>query len=66
MVGHYVIYVRKTTNFKFIFVVSNMWKNWKTVEIKTPNLNIPDDQPVFKYDDHHDEIININTGEVIR
>jgi len=43
-----------------------MWKNWKTVTIKTPTLFIPDDEPIFKYDDHHDEIININTGEVIR
>lgn len=43
-----------------------MWQNWKTIEIKTPNLNLPDDEPIFKYDDHHDEIININTGEVIK
>lgn len=60
-----LILLRRTTNFIFI-VVSNMWRNWKTVEIKSPNLNIPDDDPIFKYDDHHDEIININTGEVIR
>lgn len=42
-----------------------MWRNWKTITIKNPRLNIPDDDPVFKYDDHHDETININTGEVI-
>ena len=60
-----LILLRRTTNFIFI-VVSNMWRNWKTVEIKSPNLNIPDDDPIFKYDDHHDEIININTGEVIK
>ena len=42
-----------------------MWKNWKTITIKNPHLKIPDDEPVFKYDDHHDETININTGEVI-
>ena len=43
-----------------------IWKNWKTVEIKNPKLMILDDNPEFRYDDHHDEIININTGEVIR
>ena len=43
-----------------------MWRNWKTITIKNPRLNIPDDDPVFKYDDHHDETININTGEVIQ
>ena len=43
-----------------------IWKNWKTVEIRNPKLMIPDDEPCFKYDDHHDEIININTGEVIK
>ena len=48
-----------------IFVVSIMWRNWKTITIKNPHLVIPDDDPVFKYDDHHDETININTGEVI-
>ena len=42
-----------------------IWKNWKTVEIRNPKLMIPDDEPEFRYDDHHDEIININTGEVI-
>ena len=56
----------KKNYFFNIIVVSKMWRNWKTVEIKSPILNIPDDEPIFKYDDHHDEIININTGEVIR
>ena len=49
----------------FFYVVSIMWRNWKTITIKNPKLIIPDDDPVFKYDDHHDETININTGEVI-
>ena len=42
-----------------------MWKNWKIVEIRNPKLLIPCKDPEFRYDDHHDEIINIKTGEVI-
>ena len=65
LVGLPLILLRRSTIFIFFIVVSIMWKNWKTLTIKNPHLKIPDDEPVFKYDDHHDETININTGEVI-
>ena len=35
-------------------------KNWKTI---TTN---DEGEPILKYDPHHDEIINIHTGEVIQ
>lgn len=44
-----------------------IYKNWKTIE--NPNkhqLIIPCEEPILKYDSHHDEVVNIATGEVIQ
>lgn len=41
-------------------------KNWKIVEIQNPHLIIQDEDPEFRYDVIHGEIVNIHTGEVIR
>ena len=35
-------------------------KNWETVTVDE------DGEPVLKYDAHHDETVNIRTGEVIQ
>jgi hypothetical protein len=35
-------------------------KNWKTITTDK------DGEPILKYDPHHDEIINIHTGEVVK
>ena len=55
----YVIYVRETY---FIFLLISMTKleNWKTITTDEEG------EPVLKYDSHHDEIVNIRTGEVIQ
>ena len=54
----YVIYVRETY---FIFLLISMTKleNWKTITTDEEG------EPVLKYDSHHDEIVNIRTGEII-
>ena len=39
-------------------------KNWKTM--KTIINEEGEETPVWKYDPHHDETIDIRTGEVIK
>ena len=35
-------------------------KNWKTIQYDE------EEEPILKYDEHHDEIIDIRTGEIIK
>ena len=52
-------YIIRETNF-FILINMDETKNWKTITTDK------DGEPILKYDPHHDEIINIQTGEVIK
>ena len=47
-------------NLFFLLINMDETKNWKTVTVDE------DGEPVLKYDAHHDETVNIRTGEVIQ
>ena len=47
-------------NLFFSLINMDETKNWKTVTVDE------DGEPVLKYDAHHDETVNIRTGEVIQ
>ncbi len=52
--------VRRTYFIFFLLISMTKIENWKTITTDEEG------EPVLKYDSHHDEIINIRTGEVIQ
>ena len=53
----YVIYVRKNY---FYLINMDETKNWKLI------ATTEDGEPLLKYDPHHDETVNVITGEVVQ
>ena len=53
----YVIYVRKNY---FYLIIMDETKNWKLISLDDNN------EPLLKYDPHRDEIVNVQSGEVIQ
>ena len=51
--------VRRTYFILFLISMTKI-ENWKTITTDEEG------EPVLKYDSHHDEIVNIKTGEVIQ
>ena len=47
-------------NLFFLLINMDETRNWKTVTVDE------DGEPVLKYDAHHDETVNIRTGEVVQ
>lgn len=41
-----------------------IWFNWKTIENVKDYFTLSDD-PILKYDSHHDEIVDITDGLVV-
>lgn len=54
------LYNKRNYFLKFLLINMDETRNWKTVTVDE------DGEPVLKYDAHHDETVNIRTGEVIQ
>ncbi len=40
------------------------WKNWKTIS-NTQDYDTDSESPILKFDEHHNEVVDITTGLVV-
>lgn len=55
-----LILLRKNYFLKFLLIIMDETKNWKVITTDEAG------EPILKYDPHRDEIVNVQTGEVVQ